>query len=75
MQSPSDVIDALGGTGEVAGKLGIEPGIVSGWRRRGIPSHRWPALVRLASDRECIGVTFETLASLTEPKEPAEARA
>jgi hypothetical protein len=32
----SEIIDALGGTTQVAKGLGIEPRVVSNWRKRGI---------------------------------------
>lgn len=34
------IIDALGGTNEVARLCGIKPGSVSGWRKVGIPQAR-----------------------------------
>jgi hypothetical protein len=36
----SQLIDALGGTGEVAKFFGIAPASVSGWRVNGIPAGR-----------------------------------
>jgi hypothetical protein len=71
------IIDACGGTGEVAGALAQSASTVSGWRSRGIPSPHWPGVVRLAASRGNIHVTFEALANLAALKsvEPAEVRA
>lgn len=74
MRSAGSILDALGGTGKVASALSIDDSTVSGWRTRGIPAGRWPALVRLAAEQGCNGITFELLAELPAP-EPAEARA
>lgn len=69
MLTPGTVIDELGGTGKVASSLGLEDSTVSGWRTRGIPPARWPALVRLATERGVEGLTFEVLAGLPEQVE------
>lgn len=39
-KSPDEIIDALGGTSEVARLCKIQPASVSEWRRQGIPSAR-----------------------------------
>lgn len=57
-------IKALGGTGVVSTELGLPPNTVSTWRKRGIPAHRWPALVRLAEAKGCSQITFEALAAI-----------
>jgi hypothetical protein len=36
-RNASDVIDILGGTVNLAGRLRIDPRVVSNWRRRGLP--------------------------------------
>ena len=59
----ASIIDALGGTGEVAERLALAPSIVSGWKSRGIPGPRWASVVRLAAEREA-GVSLEVLAEL-----------
>lgn len=69
--TPDTTIDALGGTGAVAVALDVEPNTVSSWRARGIPAHRWAALVRLAADKGLADITFEALAAA----EPVEVRA
>lgn len=74
MDSPGSVIDALGGTGKVAEELGLGAPTVSGWRERGIPASRWPSLVKLASDKGVVDVTFESLAALSNLESTAEAR-
>jgi hypothetical protein len=69
------IIDACGGTGEVAGALRQSDNTVSGWRSRGIPSPHWLGVVRLAAVRGKSEVTFEALASLAAAKrESVEAR-
>lgn len=70
MLTPDTTIDALGGTGAVSVALGLQPSVVSGWRKRGIPPGRWPEIVRLAAEKDCPDITFEALAAA----EPAEAR-
>jgi hypothetical protein len=69
------IIDACGGTGEVAGSLAQADSTVSGWRSRGIPSPHWPSVVRLASGRGKPEITFEALANLAARKLADEARA
>ena len=45
---PNQIIDALGGTSEVARLCGIKPPSVSEWRRDGIP---WPWLLFFSRER------------------------
>lgn len=69
MQSWGSIIDALGGTGEVAAALSLShDSIVSGWRDRGIPAARWEAIIRLATKLGRSEITFETLAALAARK-------
>jgi len=58
------IIDALGGTGEVAAALDQLPSTVSGWRERGIPGPRWAAIVRLAGDAGKSEISLEVMAEL-----------
>lgn len=67
VMTPDAVLDTLGGNSVVAPALGVDDSTVSTWRRRGIPAGRWPALVRLASDRGASEITFEALAALPKP--------
>ncbi len=72
------IIDALGGTGEVADALSLWESTVSGWRTRGIPGPRWASIVRLAGEKGTSEVTLEVLADLSERRPavvPEEARA
>lgn len=71
------IIDACGGTGEVASALLQSDSTVSGWKSRGIPSPHWPGVVQLAGDKGNSEITFEALAVLAARKlaEPEEARA
>lgn len=68
------IIDALGGTGEAAEALSQLGSTVSGWRKRGIPSAHWSAVVRLACERGRPDISLEVLAELA-AREFAEARA
>jgi hypothetical protein len=68
MTTPGSVIDALGGTGEVASALALSDPTVSCWRTRGIPAAHWSALVRLAMSRGVADITFESLAELAVQK-------
>lgn len=70
----NSIIDALGGTGVVAGALSQVDSTVSGWRKRGIPSPHWAAVVRLASEKERPDISLEVLADLA-AREVEEARA
>lgn len=75
--TPSSIIDALGGTTQVAEALRLSKSTVSGWRERsgGIPAPHWAPLVRLADERgKGTEITLETLARLA-AREPTEARA
>lgn len=60
----NSIIDALGGTGEVAGALSQLPSVVSGWRDRGIPGPHFAAVARLASEKGNSEITLEVLAEL-----------
>lgn len=72
--TPGSIIDALGGTGEVAAALRLSDSTVAGWRKRrgGIPAPHWSALVDLARERGQPDVTLQALASLV-AREPASA--
>lgn len=76
MVTPGSIIDALGGTTQVAEALSLSKSTVSGWRERagGIPAPHWASLVRLAAERGCEGVNLEILAGMA-ARERAEARA
>jgi hypothetical protein len=64
----NSIIDALGGTSEVAGALSQLPSVVSGWRERGIPAPHWAGVVRLAADKGRDDVSLEVLAELAARK-------
>ena len=70
----NSIIDALGGTGIVAGALSQFDSTVSGWRKRGIPSAHWASIVRLASERDRADISLEVLADLA-AREVEEVRA
>ncbi len=66
------IIDALGGTSQVAAALSVAKSTVSTWRsRRAIPPEYWSALVRLDAGKG--QVSLEGLADLT--ARPEEVRA
>jgi hypothetical protein len=58
------IIDALGGTGEVAKALGRSESGVSGWRRRGIPDSHWAGLVEMAVARGRSDISLKAFADL-----------
>jgi len=72
MLTPGSIIDALGGTGEVAAALSLSDSTVAGWRKRpgGIPAPHWAALVELADARGKPEVTLQALATLV-AREPS----
>jgi hypothetical protein len=76
MATPGSIIDALGGTKQVAEALQLSKSTVSGWRERpgGIPAPHWASLVRLAGERECSDITLERLAEMA-ARQPEGARA
>jgi transcriptional regulator with XRE-family HTH domain len=76
MATPGSIIDALGGTKQVAEALQLSKSTVSGWRERsgGIPAPHWATLVRLAGERERSDITLEVLAEMA-ARQPEGARA
>lgn len=62
------IVDALGGTGAVARRLGQLSSVVSGWRDRGIPAAHWLSVVELAEAVERNDITLELLADLAARK-------
>lgn len=75
MLTAGSIIDALGGTGQVAAALSVSDSTVSGWKTRpgGIPAPHWVPLVRLAARRGRDDITLQKLARLA-AREPADAR-
>lgn len=72
------IIDALGGTGEVAEALVESTSTVSGWRSRprGIPAERWAELIRLAAAKQRPDITLEVFAEVAARRSQAlESRA
>jgi hypothetical protein len=67
------IIDALGGTGEVAKALARSDSTVSSWRARGIPGPHWHGLAEMAVTRGKSDITLAVLADLAARR--AEARA
>ena len=71
----SKLIDALGGTQEVAQALGCHPGHVSRYRIQGIYPPRFPVIVEMARKRGVPGVTYEALfAGMPGNQEPEPAQ-
>jgi hypothetical protein len=55
MHSAHTILAQLGGYREVATRLGLPATTVHSWRRRGsIPSRHWPALIRMAAERDVV---------------------
>ncbi|RFC66481.1 hypothetical protein DYI37_03295 [Fulvimarina endophytica] len=51
MQTPSDIINSLGGNAAIARKLGISPSGVSEMKRRNsIPVKYWSGLIEIANE-------------------------
>ena len=48
IETPSALIDALGGTAALAARLGVGRSAVSNWRREGIPRSRHYEMARIA---------------------------
>ncbi len=56
MQTPSEIIELLGGTSAVARELGLTPSTVSSWKQlRAIPNWRMDGIRKLAKAK---GVTL-----------------
>lgn len=51
LRSADDVIDILGGTVELARRLGVDPRTVSNWRLRGLPPDSYRALTILLDQK------------------------
>lgn len=64
-RTPSQIIDALGGTKAVADTVGCKLNVVSNWRRAKIPADRWPAMVDGFPGK----ITYEELAAQLPPAE------
>lgn len=64
MATVGSIIDALGGTKEVAELLSCAPSTVSGWRSRGIPGDAWAPLAEAAQAKGLADVTVDLLARL-----------
>lgn len=63
MQSFSDIIDALGGSGVLSKALGLPLGTTSAMKTRdSIPPEYWRDVVSLAKSRGVDGVTYERMA-------------
>ena len=56
----AEIIAALGGNKVAAAACGIGETAVSMWRRNGIPSKHWPAIVRATASGET-PITYENL--------------
>jgi hypothetical protein len=67
------IIDALGGTGEVAKALARSDSTVSCWRGRGLPGSHWAGLAEMAVARGKSDITLAVFADLAARR--AEARA
>jgi len=65
MKTVPDLIQALGGSTRLAGKLNIPIATVGAWKARGsIPSRYFPSIVRVAAQQKVKGVTLESLIAM-----------
>jgi hypothetical protein len=66
LDTASAVIDALGGTGKLAGRLALDARVVSNWRKRGLPAEMFLVMM---DDLKKLGLTASP--ALWGIKEPA----
>jgi hypothetical protein len=59
--TPAEIVEALGGTAEVADQLGVSLSVVSNMKQRGIPRSRLLELHLLAERKGAVAVTAEVL--------------
>lgn len=71
----AEIVERLGGYRAVAAALGADATTTFRWPERGIPSHRWAEIVRLAGAMGVREVSFEALANTAPPKRPGRRRA
>jgi hypothetical protein len=65
MKTVAELIKALGGSTQLAGKLKLPIATVGAWKARGsIPPRYFPALVRIAGQQKVKGVTLERLVAM-----------
>lgn len=68
MKTQTDLIDAFGGSTELAKALGCPPPTVAAWKHRGIPATWFLDIVTEAKVRRIKGVSLESLHRLDPPK-------
>ncbi|MGH2447586.1 MAG: carph-isopro domain-containing protein [Chloroflexota bacterium] len=69
MRTVSDILDALGGDGPVAERLGLAPNSIRYWRRRGrIPSGHWSALIAMAQTVGAASIGADRLLAVSRPR-------
>ena len=65
MKTVPELIKALGGSTQLAGKLNLPIATVGAWKARGsIPPRYFPTLVRIAGQQKVKGVTLESLVAM-----------
>lgn len=64
IQSFADLLKLWPSAGELASDLDVKEVTARAWRRRGVPSEYWLALVEAAQARSIEGVTLDLLAKL-----------
>lgn len=65
MMTVADIIEAFGGPTSLGDAIDARPQAVVNMRaRESIPSRYWPALVRVAAERDIDGITLEALADM-----------
>lgn len=72
MNSISDIVDVIGGSGKLAIILGVKPSAASEMKRRdSIPVKYWPKLVDECRAIGVRGVNYDSLVSLHQKKHEA----
>lgn len=67
MKSHAEVIERLGGPTKLAQSLGVTPGLLTHWKRRGIPLKFWLRIEKTSLGREH-GITADLLDGLANNK-------
>ena len=69
MKNVTDLINAFGGSSELARRINVPIPTVGAWKFRGsVPPEHYPDLVALAKELRIKGVTFESLYALRKEK-------
>lgn len=65
MKTVSELIEALGGSTQLARRLSVPVSTVGAWKARGsIPARYYMTLVQIAKERKVKGVTLQNIVAL-----------